>query len=731
MAKQSKRYTKRSNSFNNLLASFDPDKPVLFVESPAKAKTIYNYLGGQYNVFATMGHLIDLPKNKLGVDINNNFEPQYVDIKGKKKLVNQIKKIVSQAKQVFLAQDPDREGEAIAWQVANLGNLKAENFKDSKFKRIVFHEITKPAILDAVKHPREIDYDLVEAQKARRILDRLVGYPLSELLWHKIRYGLSAGRVQSAALRLIVERQQEIDNFKPEVLYYLGIKTDINDFWVVNKNNFVKYKIKKQELKDFKQALENLKQVKVSFVKKVVEKQAPPPPLTTSSLQQVANKLHGFSAKTTMRIAQELYQGMDIPKLGRKALITYMRTDSVKISQTAINSIRDFITKNFGSHKLNPTIRVYKTKVKLAQEAHEAIRPVYINITPEQLKGLIPDTHYKLYKLIWLRTVATQFKPAEYTTIKIGLDVNLPKQKILGIKESILSKPGFKELYGVKSDKDNKENSADKENQSSYKKLLNIKQGDILQIKKILQEEFKTKPPLPYTDASLVKTLEKLGIGRPSTFATIIDTLIRRNYVERKNKYLIPTDTGKIVLKFLKEHFNNIVDYGFTANMENKLDEIASGKEDRVKFLKDFYPSFIKQIQEKEKQVQKQDLVVLEKTDKKCPICGANMVLKLGKYGKFYSCSRFPDCNGMLPYIDEDKYLIPEKAKTGEWVLKVGPYGKFWAHKDYPKVKETAPLLLKETCPLCGAHLVERKSKKGRVFIGCSSYPNCKYIKKD
>ena len=710
--------TRRSYSRSyNLLANFDPKKPIIFVESPAKAKTIYNYLGGEFNVMATMGHLIDLPKSKLGVDIEHNYEPQYVAIKGKKTLINQIKKAVKESPEIYLAQDPDREGEAIAWQVVDLSKEP-----ESKFKRIIFHEITKPAILEAVKNPRKIDDNLVEAQKARRILDRLVGYPLSELLWHKIRYGLSAGRVQSAALRLIVERQEEIDNFKPETLYYLGLETPDAKFWVLDKKKFTKYQIKPEELDDFKKKLEGLQTVKVADVTKTIEKETPPPPFTTSSLQQTANKLYGFSAKTTMRIAQELYQGMDIEGLGRKALITYMRTDSVRLSNVAIGSIRKFVKEKYGEEMLNPQARVYKTRTKLAQEAHEAIRPVYINITPEELKGKIPETHYKLYKLIWMRTLATQFKPAGYTVIKATLDVDLTKDTILGVKQRVLSFAGYKSLYNI--------DKSSEEKQEEYDKLLALKPGVELKVLELITEQFETKPPAPYTDATLVKKLEKLGIGRPSTFASIIDTLIRRGYVERQSKYLIPTDTGKIVLKFLKEHFPQIVDYDFTAKMEDKLDDIAQGTESRVKFLSNFYPDFKKQIEQKEEKVKKQDLVVLEKTDKTCPKCGAPMVLKLGRYGKFYSCSRFPECNGMLPYIDENKYVIPEKAKTGEWVLKAGPYGKFWAHKDYPKVKETAPLLLKETCPKCGAHLVERKNKKGRTFIGCSAYPKCDYIRR-
>ncbi len=692
-------------------------KKIILVESPSKAKTIEHYLNGEYSVFATKGHLIDLPKNKLGVDIDHGYEPEYVPIYGKGTLIKQIKKITKDADEVYLAQDPDREGEAIAWQVASFCQKDCD-----KFKRIVFHEITPEAIKKAVNEPRGIDMDLVEAQKARRVLDRLVGYPLSQLLWHKIRYGLSAGRVQSAALRLIVERHREIENFRPETLYYLGLKANDLDFYLLKQKGFAKLALDKNaKEKEVKQVLQNLKQVKISKIKDYEEKINPPPPFTTSTLQQTANKLFGFSAKTTMRLAQELYQGVEIQGIGRKALITYMRTDSVRLADSAIYKIRDFIAQKYGESLVNDTVRKYKTRSKLAQEAHEAIRPVYFNLPPEKLKGKIPEPHFKLYRLIWNRTVATQAKPAIYIGRLIKLDVkSLQEKAFYGLNSKYLVFEGFKKIWGTLKSEEDSNNSA----------IKDLKAGDTLSVQDILINEFKTTPPPYYTDATLVKKLEKLGIGRPSTFATIIDTLIRRTYVERQGKYLVPTDSGIIVNDFLVKHFPQIVDYSFTAEMEDKLDTIAAGKLKKVEFLSKFYPDFVKQIEDKEKNVSKQDLVILEKTDKKCPKCGAPMVLKLGRYGKFYSCSKFPECDGMLPYLDEDKYVIPEKARSGQWVLKVGPYGKFWAHKDYPKVKETAPLLLKEKCPKCGANLVERVGKNKRKFIACSAYPKCKYIKR-
>ncbi len=689
------------------------NKPLILVESPSKARTIEGYLQGKYEVIATKGHLIDLPTNKLGVDVEHNYQLEYVPIKGKKSYIKFIKQKTSKAPLVYLAQDPDREGEAIAWQVYSFCKKDC-----NKFKRIVFHEITPPAIKQALEAPREIDMNLVEAQRARRALDRLVGYPLSQLLWHKIRYGLSAGRVQSAALRLIVERHREIIDFKPETLFYVGLETPIGIFYLLNAKKHTKLALDKEAKDKEFEILEALDKIVVKEVNEYEEKNTPPPPFITSTLQQEANRLFGFSAKTTMQLAQQLYQGVDIPTVGRKGLITYMRTDSVQLSDLAIKQIRARLVEDFGKDIVNPTVRKYKTRSKLAQEAHEAIRPTYFNLSPQKLKGKLKPMLFKLYTLIWNRALATQAKPAVYRGKLIVADIESKQEGKYALNVKVLWDPGFKRIYG---------SEADTQKLSALEQIL---PGSTLEKQKVVVEEFQTKPPAYYTDATLVRKLEKLGIGRPSTFATIIDTLIKRGYVERQGKFLIPTDSGIIVNDFLVKHFPQIVDYSFTAKMEDKLDKIASGKLQRVAFLSEFYPGFRDLIAKKEESVQKQDLVILAKTDKKCPKCGAPMVLKLGRYGKFYSCSRFPECDGMLPYIDEEKYVIPEKAKIGEWVLKVGPYGKFWAHKDYPKVKETAPLLLKETCPKCGAHLIERRGKRGRIFIACSAYPKCKYIKK-
>ena len=696
-------------------------KKLLIVESPAKAKTIQHYLGKDFTVLATLGHIIDLPKNKLGVDVDNNYEMEYKMLPGKRKVLSAIKKAAKEAEVIYLAQDPDREGEAIAWQVKQLLKLK----KSQQILRTVFHEVTKDAVKQAVESPRDLDMNLVEAQQTRRILDRLVGYLLSGLLWKKIRYGLSAGRVQSAALRLIVEREEEIKNFKSEKFFYLrALDTNKNEFFLVHRTDSLTYKKYKLNKKDATLLLEKVRNVQDWHIRDVIIKDTkinPPPAFTTSTLQQVANKNFGYTAKYTMSLAQKLYQGVDVAGRGRVGLITYMRTDSVKISNRAVSAIRQFIKSNYGDVFLCKTPRIYKNKAKNAQEAHEAIRPTYIDITPDSLKGQLDTPLLKLYTLIWKRAVATQMSPAIYSNLKVCVENNLElndfRDAEFAMFKKVLKEPGYLKLY-------------DKEPDIKYKldSIYSVDHSIILKDFSILENE--TLPPSRYSDATLVKKLESLGIGRPSTYATIIATLILRNYVERRNKLLYPTDNGVVVSNFLVKYFPNIVDYGFTAAMEDKLDQIATGKETKIHVLDNFYPSFKEDLDSKMSTIKKEDVVILGTTDKVCPKCGAPMVLKIGKYGKFYSCSKFPECTGMLPFLDEEKYVIPDEARSGEYVLKVSRYGKFWAHKDYPKVKKTMPLLLKATCPKCGAHLVERRSKKGKSFIGCSNYPKCNYIAK-
>ena len=687
-------------------------KNLLIVESPAKAKTINRYLGDDFKVMATVGHVIDLPKSELGVDVEKGYKPLYQVIHGKRKILQELKRALPEQGNVYLAMDPDREGEAIAWHVQEYLKLKDA-------KRVSFHEITKDAILQAIKSPSSVNEDLVEAQKARRVLDRLYGYKLSELLWKKIWYGLSAGRVQSVALRLVVEREEEREAFKPEEFwdFLVEVSKDGEKLKIkLIKRDGKKYIPKKeQEVKEIEEMLDNYAYKVVDIVKKEI-KRNPYPPYTTSTLQQSANNVLGFSAKKTMTVAQKLYQA---------GYITYMRTDSVYLAQKAIKEIREVIADKYGKQYLPEKERYYKNKAKNAQEAHEAIRPTDFSFDSSKL----PSDEARLYNLIWKRAVSSQMNPEiiEDLNIYFEPDAELKYKFTFLAKGQKIIFDGFRVVYGTA-----KEDEA-------IQYISNIKLGDIFKKERFLIEQKFTQPPARYTEASLVKKLESLGIGRPSTYATIISTILDRKYVERERKFLFPTDIGRVVAHFLKGNFTQLVDYQYTANVEDSLDEIAKGKEKYIPFLDSQYKPLMENIQKAEKNVKKEDVVVLGDSDEKCPICGAKMVIKLGKYGKFLSCSRFPECKGMKDIngegeeLDFNKYLKVEKCpKCGsKMILKNGKFGKFWACENYPGCKTTMPLLLNEKCPECGRNLVEKKSRWGKTFKGCSGYPECKYIKKE
>jgi len=687
-------------------------KNLLIVESPAKAKTINRYLGDNFKVMATVGHVIDLPKSELGVNVEKGYEPLYQVIHGKKKILQELKRALPEQGNVYLAMDPDREGEAIAWHVQEYLKLKDA-------KRVSFHEITKDAILQAIKSPSAVNEDLVEAQKARRVLDRLYGYKLSELLWKKIWYGLSAGRVQSVALRLVVEREEEREAFKPEEFWDFLVEVSKNGeklkIKLIKKDGKKYIPKKEQEVKEIEEMLDNHAYKVVDIVKKEI-KRNPYPPYTTSTLQQSANNVLGFSAKKTMTVAQRLYQA---------GYITYMRTDSVYLAQKAVKEIRGVIADKYGKQYLPEKERYYKNKSKNAQEAHEAIRPTDFSFDSSKLSS----DEAKLYNLIWKRAVSSQIN----SEIIEDLNIYFQPDAELKYKLTFLAKgqkvifDGFRVVYGT----------AKEDETVQY--ISNIKLGDIFKKEKFLIEQKFTQPPARYTEASLVKKLESLGIGRPSTYATIISTILDRKYVERERKFLFPTDIGRVVVHFLKGNFTRLVDYQYTANVEDSLDEIAKGKKKYIPFLDGQYKPLMENIQKAEKNVKKEDVVVLGDSDEKCPICGAKMVIKLGRYGKFLSCSRFPECKGMKDIngegeeLDFNKYLKVEKCpKCGSrMVLKNGKFGKFWACENYPECKTTMPLLLNEKCPECGRNLVEKKSKWGKTFKGCSGYPECKYIKKE
>lgn len=692
-------------------------KNLLIVESPAKAKTINKYLGKEYKVMATVGHVIDLPKSDLGVDIESGYKPLFEIIYGKGKILKDLKKAVPKEGVVYLAMDPDREGEAIAWHVNDFLKLKNS-------KRVTFHEITKDAILEAIKDAGDIDNNLVEAQKARRVLDRLFGYKLSELLWKKIWYGLSAGRVQSVALRIIVEREEDREDFKPEEFWNFSVKVSKekeNLEIKLLKKNGKKYIPKDVKEVDFlKKELGDTKYEVVDIVKKEINKN-PFPPYTTSTLQQSANNVLGYSAKRTMALAQSLYQS---------GYITYMRTDSVYMGSKAVEQIRQVIKSTFGDQYLTKKPRFYKNKSKNAQEAHEAIRPTDFSFNLDSAKGKLSNDEFKLYSLIWKRAISSQMASKRVENLSIYFQ---PVEKLtniytfsVGAQKTLFD--GFRAIYG---------NS--KEEDELIQEISNVKKGDIFNKEKFVIEQKFTQPPARFTEATLVKELESLGIGRPSTYATIISTIQTRGYVTKDGKFLLPSDIGRVVTHFLKKNFSDLVDYKYTANVEDKLDDIAKGKQKYIPFLDSQYKPLVRDIEKADKDVKKDDVVLLSDSKELCPLCGSPMVVRLGRYGKFLSCSNFPECKGMkdldggMDSIDFNKYLKVEKCPKcdSKMVLKNSKYGKFWACEKYPDCKGTMPLLLNEKCPECGKHLVERRSKWGKTFIGCSGYPECKYIKKE
>ena len=693
---------------------------LVIVESPAKAKTIKRYLGKDYKVMATVGHIIDLPKNRLAVDVEKDYKADFVTIKGKGSVIKDLKKALPKSKKhdVYLAMDPDREGEAIAWHAADALGLKNP-------KRIVFHEITKDAVLESISKPGKIDENLVQAQIARRVLDRLVGYQVSELLWKKIWYGLSAGRVQSVALRLIVEREEEIEAFVPKEFWDVFVNLEDKD----TKKVKVKAQLAKKEGKKFvpkeeKEVLDLEKDIKkkdfvVHDVEKKESKRYPYPPFTTSTLQQAANNLLGFSSKRTMALAQILYQA---------GHITYMRTDSTSLSSQALDSIRKVIVEEFGEKYLPEKPVFYKTKSKNAQEAHEAIRPTDFKLKTDVIKEKFGPAEAKLYDLIYKKAVASQMTPrvVEVLNVTFRVDGVSKKKYDFSLKAEKVLFDGFSKLMSSKLQDDD-----------SFQTVSDIKKGQVFDQKEFLKEQKFTKPKARYTEATLVKALEKHGIGRPSTYSSIISTVQDRGYVKKVERYLIPQDVGRVVTGLMKGSFERLVDYEYTANVEDGLDNMAEGKVDYSPFLDKEYKLLQKELKKAHKEVSKEDVVILGGSDEKCPNCKGKMVERLGRYGKFLSCAKFPECKGMKGAdleedLDKEKYLRPKECPECKknMVLKMGKYGKFWACEGYPDCKGVVSLLLKEKCPECKSPLVERQGKWGRSFTGCSGYPNCKYIKK-
>ena len=644
---------------------------LVIVESPAKAKTISKYLGKRYAVKASLGHVRDLPKSQFAVDVENGFAPKYITIRGKGPIVKELRDAAKKAKNVFLATDPDREGEAIAWHLAQTLNLDIESPC-----RVTFNEITKAAVKDAFKQPRAINQELVDAQQARRILDRIVGYRISPLLWKKVKKGLSAGRVQSVAVRLICDREAEIINFKPEEYWSIAVDllTERREKLQAEFYGRPGKKLPLRNADEVRAVVDAVRQrdFVVREVRKSERRRNPAPPFTTSTLQQEASRRLGFTAKRTMRLAQTLYEGVVLGKEGSVGLITYMRTDSTRISPVALQQARDVIIGRFGE---NYAVSRQFTGRRGAQDAHEAIRPSYPERTPDSLKEYLGRDELRLYRLIWERFIASQMAPAVYDTVSVDIEA---AEYLFRAKGSQIKFAGFLTVY-----KDLREDKSEEEGRI----LPELTAGQRLKLQRINEQQHFTEPPARYNEAALVKTLEELGIGRPSTYASIIDTIQSRGYVVKEQKRFYPTELGQIVVDLLKEYFPKIIDVEFTARMESELDSVEEGLVDWVAVLDQFYEPFAKDLQHAEQEMESIEIVP-EVTDVICEQCGRNMVLKTGRYGKFLACPGFPECRNTKPLLQE-----------------VGV-----------------------DCPKCGQPLVERRSRKGRLFYGCSTYPECDFV---
>jgi DNA topoisomerase-1 len=710
---------------------------LVIVESPAKAKTIKKYLGKGFDVLASYGHVRDLVPKEGAVDPEHNFAMHYQVIERNDKHVKTITSKLKNAEALYLATDPDREGEAISWHLYEL--LKdRKKLKGKAVHRVVFNEITKKAVQDAVANPRDLSMDLVSAQQARRALDYLVGFNLSPLLWKKIRRGLSAGRVQSPALRLIVERELEIEAFKPRE--YWTIEADTQKEQQNFSAKLTHYAGKKLtqfsiDNGDFAAEVESTLQqaangkLDVVKVEKKQRKRNPAAPFTTSTLQQEASRKLGFTTQRTMRVAQQLYEGIDIGS-GAAGLITYMRTDSVNLANEAMDELRDFITHKYGQDNLPGKPRFYRTKAKNAQEAHEAIRPTSVHHTPEDIKAHLSAEQLKLYSLIWKRTVACQMIHATIDTVAADLAAGSEKH-IFRANGSVITNPGFIQVY-LEGKDDAKPGDGDE------KMLPPLKEGEQVELLKIRPEQHFTEPPPRYSEASLVKTLEEYGIGRPSTYASIISTLQDREYVELEKKRFYPTDVGRVVNKFLTNYFTQYVDYDFTAKLEDELDAVSRGEEEWVPLLEKFWQPFKDRVDHTQENVQRSD-VTQEKIDEKCPKCEGQLSIRLGRNGRFIGCSNYPECD-YTRNLNDDSDASAEPEKVGrdcpecgsELIFRQGRYGKFIGCSAYPKCKHIEPLEKpKDTgvkCPKCHkGTMMQRKSRRGKIFYSCSTYPKCDY----
>jgi DNA topoisomerase-1 len=747
---------------------------LLIVESPAKARTLSRYLGDDYLVKASVGHIRDLPKRELGVDVEHGFEPQYVTIRGKGKVVKELQKAATGAEEVLLATDPDREGEAIAFHVAH--QLGYEPDGDGRFKRVLFEEITREGIERGLRNPGGIDLRKVEAQQARRILDRLVGYKASPFLWKPIRPGLSAGRVQTVALRLIWEREEEIRRFEPQEYWTIEASLSSDEERFTAKLHRIDGE--KPELPDEASATAVVEAVqgsefKVGRVRRKERRKYPSAPFTTSTLQQEAAKRLRFSAKRTMRVAQQLYEGVEISGEGAVGLITYMRTDSTRVAGTAANAARDHVGKKYGSRYLPDSPKLYTGKQqKGAQQAHEAVRPTSVGRTPEALKGDLDADQLKLYTLVWQRFVASQMTPAVYDTTTVDIDAPGADDRdyVFRVTGSVLKFDGFTRLYRNEREEDGGRSLDD------LNELPELTEGVTVEVVEVQKNQHFTEPPPRYSEASLVKELEKLGIGRPSTYAQIISTLLDRNYVELDRRRFVATALGETVAQVLIKVFPDTFNVDFTSRMESELDRVEEGQLEWRKVLEEFYPPFSEQLEKGEANseaivrevVQAEDaecsecgrpMIVrwnrygrflgcsgypdcrntqpidrppeVDLSDEPCPQCGGELAVKTGRYGPFIACTNYPDCRFTRP-IDEKRAPVPTDVKCPEcgspMTVKRGRYGDFLACTEYPDCKGTRPMTLGLTCPGCGeGDIVKRRTRRGRVFYGCSTYPECEW----
>ncbi|MGB2696861.1 MAG: type I DNA topoisomerase [Candidatus Zixiibacteriota bacterium] len=692
---------------------------LVIVESPTKTKTLKKFLGRGWEVDASKGHVKDLPRRKLGVKVENDFAPEYVIIKGKKKIIQSLKKLAEKASKVYLAPDPDREGEAIAWHISQeIGKVNPEVYRAS------FNEITKQAVLDGIKDAGRIDMNRVQAQQARRIMDRLVGYKVSPLLWKTIYRGLSAGRVQSVALRIICEREQEIKGFAPQEYWTIKALLETPKKETFSAKLF-KVDQKEIEIKSQEEAsdlVEDIrgKRFKVTEIRTQRRKKSPYPPYITSTLQQDAARRLYFPSRKTMLVAQQLYEGVELGEKGSVGLITYIRTDSVRVSDTAIDKAKGFIQETYGKDYLPPRSRKFKPP-KAAQEAHEAIRPTSLEYAPDKIERYLTKDQFRVYKLIWSRFLASQMSDALYDLTSVDIQA---ERYLFRASSSVLIFDGFQKIY-----KEVKENGPEEEKDS----LPQLQEGDGLDLLELNPEQHFTKPPPRFTEASLIKELESKGIGRPSTYAQIVYTIKERKYVSTERRKIFPTDLGETVNKILVEQFPQIFNVNFTADMEAELDKIAEGECNWVKVLKDFYIPFSATLEKVEKEKSEIRKQLEEKTDVMCDKCGSPMVIKWSRNGKFLACSAYPDCKNTKPLNSkEDEALVQgEKCENcgAPMVLKTGKFGKFLACSRFPECKNTRSFSLKIKCPKegCEGEIVEKKTKKGRVFYGCSKYPQCDF----